>query len=201
MTPELADRELLERLYAETGADRDPAVPGWLETISDLVRRLGDAFNRWLVGGLDRLGWSGQGVLWLVWGLGAVLALIALVLLVRGWRRRLPQRRRSQEASSVTLAEAADRRHRDAPGWWREVEARLTAGDVEGALGAGWWWLATRLGTEAEPSWTTRELVRRAGRPELLPVVRPFDAFTYGARRPRVEEVRGLLERLAEVLS
>ncbi len=200
MTADLADRELLERLYAETGADRAPVVPGWLDAFSDLLRRMGDAFNRWLTGSLDRLGLPGESVVWLVWGLGGILALLAVLLLVRGWRRRSPQRR-GEAPSEVAVAGAAAPRQRDAPAWWREVEARLGAGDVEGALSAGWWWLATRLGTEAEGSWTTRELVRQAGRPELLPVVRPFDVLAYGPRRPGVEEVRGLLRGLAEVLA
>ena len=60
-----------------------------------------------------------------------------------------------------------------------------------------WWWLAGVLvGDRAEASWTSRELVARAGRRDLLADVRRLDRLMYGAGRRRIEDVRDLWRAL-----
>lgn len=129
------------------------------------------------------------GVLFLV----VALALGALVFLVLRWFWQRPAARPAVElvpaGGSPELPPGAD--------WEAEVERRLARGEIRPALEALWWWLAGRLAAlQAERSWTTRELVQRAGRQDLLRAVVPLDRFLYAAGEPGAGEVRGLFESL-----
>ena len=192
-----ADHELLRRLSVEENvATRDPR-PG-------LDHYLGDAgatFMVWLAevlrpyleeGGLvERLIGSGVPIL-----LG-VLLLIVLILVIRRFLRRTPAGRR--EVAAVERRAAAERRDEHDPE--AELRTAFESGDVAAALEALWWWLAMALGASgADPAWTTRELVMRAGRRDLLPAIRPFDRLVYGGGEATMVEVRQLhasLERAA----
>jgi hypothetical protein len=91
---------------------------------------------------------------------------------------------------------------RSAAAWRAELERRLAAGLVAEALEALWWWLARSLASgQVEPAWTSRDLVTRSRREDLRDLVRRLDAFTYGARRPAVEDLRRLVGGLEEALS
>jgi len=77
----------------------------------------------------------------------------------------------------------------------------MSEGKIPEALEALWWWLARTLtGGEAEPDWTSRDLVARSGREDLRELARRLDAFTYGPRPPQVSELRGLVGRFEESL-
>ena len=70
------------------------------------------------------------------------------------------------------------------PHWQSELERHLRHGDAAAATMALWWWLAGRLvGDRAKASWTSRELVHRAGRRNLIPAVRRLDHMLYGTGR------------------
>ena len=102
-------------------------------------------------------------------------------------------RARWTDAAAPSLPPGAD--------WEGELERRLARGDVPAALEALWWWLAGRLeAPAAEASWTTRELVVRAGRRDLLRLVMPLDRLLYGAGQPSEGEVRGLFASLRGAL-
>ena len=92
---------------------------------------------------------------------------------------------------------------RDRLSWRREIEACLGSGDIAGALEALWWWLASSLPLEAAigASWTTRELLFRARRPELYRAGAVLDALMYGRRRPSREDVADCLARFEERLA
>ncbi len=81
------------------------------------------------------------------------------------------------------------------------MRRRLEAGDVSAAVEALWWWLASGLVADrAEPSWTSRELVARAGRQDLLADVRRLDRMMYGAARPSADDVSRLWSDLREAV-
>jgi hypothetical protein len=130
-------------------------------------------------------------------GLGAAALLVAAARLAH----RRPRRQAWAGQGSPRPGGAPLTAGRDAAAWRDELEGRLLAGDVAGALEAAWWWLArSLLGDAVDAAWTGREVLDRAGRPDLLPLVRRLDLLAYGPRRPRVEEVRGYARTLAEVL-
>ena len=90
----------------------------------------------------------------------------------------------------------------DRSAWRRQIESRLEGGDVAGALEALWWWLAASLTVNEaiDESWTTRELLVRARRPELLRAGFGLDALMYGRTSPSVADVGACLERLEKEL-
>jgi hypothetical protein len=47
-----------------------------------------------------------------------------------------------------------------------------------------------------DPSWTSRELLVRAGRPDLGPWAAALDRMTYGPRRPAAGDLRELVDAL-----
>jgi hypothetical protein len=133
-----------------------------------------------------------------LWGAVALFAAVVALLIGRALFVRL--RRRAPRVGAPAGA-ASPAVLRDAAGWRAELERLLAAGQVAGALEALWWWLARSLaGGDAEPDWTSRDLVARAPRDDLRGLVRRLDAFTYGPWRPAVEDLRGLVGRLEEVL-
>ena len=70
------------------------------------------------------------------------------------------------------------------------------------ALEAAWWWLARAVaGPRAEPTWTSRDLVRFARRDDLAEPVRRLDAMAFGPERPSADDLRRLVGRLEAVLS
>ena len=86
--------------------------------------------------------------------------------------------------------------------WRRELDRRLDAGDVAGALQALWWFLARSVASgEVLPSWTSGELLARARRPELRPLAVQLDRFRYGPLDPAPSDVRELTARFEQALA
>jgi hypothetical protein len=189
----------MRRVLAETGVERTPAPPegSYLgELFSTVMRSLLEA--------LARASESLRLPPWLSWGLlGLLLVLIGLIA-ARLLLGILRARRRAEEGDGAVAASRAAARSAplDAAGWRAELELRLAGAQVPEALEALWWWLARTLaGADAEPDWTSRDLLAHSRRYDLRDLVRRVDAFTYGPRPPRLEEVRGLVGRLEEALS
>jgi hypothetical protein len=193
-----ADRALLDRVLASTGVERTPVPPE-----SSYFGELGRAFRDAVFGAIQR----GAEMLHLprkVMIAAALLAAaVALFLIVRSLLPRLRRLRDRRPASPVgdLAVVAAPSATLDAAGWRAELERRLAAGKTAEALEAAWWWLARSLaGSQAEPDWTSRDLVARVQRPGLTRLIRRLDAFIYGPLRPLPEDVRGLVTRLEETL-
>lgn len=196
-----ADAPSLERVYAESRAARRPVRVPWTAYVGHLAKQIGTALARFLASAIEAV--AGQGTLW-VWVArilvgGALLVLLGLagkLLAALARRRRGPAEEAPQALGAMPVSPS-----RDAVAWRAELERLLAAGEVAAALEAAWWWLARALlGERVDPSWTGRELLERAGRRDLLPLVRRFDVLAYGPRRPQPEEVRSYAARLAEVL-
>ncbi len=196
-----ADRELLRHTMTGARIVTDRSRPGLAQWASDA----GIAFSRWLAGWMERVlpGFTRLWAPFLEPALMVLLALLAALLLAFLVRFALQCRRRARARvpdPAVQHLGAADgpaaTRH-----WEGELRRRLARGDVAAATRALWWWLASRLVADrAEPSWTSRELVARAGRRDLRAEVRRLDRMMYGAARPRAIEVGDLWDDLREAV-
>ncbi len=209
-----ADPEELARVVAESRVETSPATPG----LALYVRDAAEVVSGWLVDLLERYlpgfgrfaGWFLKAVPALLYGLLALLAGILVARLVRRWWRD----RRPQEPSPVRTLPAVgagDAERRDAAWWEGELRRRLAAEELGAALEALWWWLARVLesglagaGTAApadvERSWTSRELISRAGRPDLRPLVGRLDRLIYGPDVPTAGALRRMFGDLKEAV-
>ena len=192
------DRGLLERLLAESRVQTTPPGP----SATDYLTTVAEAFAQWLASKIELLG----GLLHIppvllygvAWSLLALITILLALAVLRLVRTRRPRTIPGTPESGEPLPQPAARPE----AWALELERRLKGADARAALEALWWWLARALkGTEAEPSWTTRELLTRAGRADLLAEGRVLDRLLYGAQPPVMTEVRGLASRLQRELA
>ena len=195
------DAELVRRLVAETRASQALPAPGW----NDWLREVALAFARWMSDVLDPVARRlGTRVDWLEYAAATfVIVTLALLVYFSGRTLVLAALRRTRGRAPAVGAPGAPARTaaRDAAAFREEVEALLARGDVAGALAALWWWLAsTLLARAVDPSWTSRELLERAGRRDLLPLALSLDRQAYGPVPPPVAEVRHLAARFEEAL-
>jgi hypothetical protein len=192
-----ADPALVQRVLASSGVERVP-VPPESSYLGELLGTASSYVVDALMAGAKRLHVSPVFLWWVAGGLAVLLALLAVRLIVSRLRRRRPVKE-DGDALSAALPPAAPR---DAAAWRAELDRRLAEGSIPEALEALWWWLARTLaGGEAEPDWTSRDLVTRSGREDLRDLARRLDAFTYGPRPPEAAELRGLLGRFEAALA
>ena len=200
--PAKADAAILSAVVRDSGVEREVPKPGWSEYVVvimtaafgwvwDQLRPLALAApprprrRRRRGVGLRRPGVAGRGVV-----------------------RRPPSPSATSRAARVPV-DAASAASDPAPpssagpaDWLRELERRLDAGDVAGALEALWWFLARSISSgEVRPSWTSGELLARSRRHELRPFAVQLDRFRYGPRGPSPSDVRDLAVRLEQALA
>ena len=198
-----ADRAALERILAQSGVDRTPAAPSWLEYLEEVVTRVATAIAAAIEAFWQRF--AGPDVPSLEEPL-LVLAIAILVSAVYLVARTLVldylrSRRAPTAPPRVAPVAARDQALRDASAWRSALEAHLARGDVAAALEALWWWLArTLLAERALASWTSRELLTAAARNDLGGLAGRLDEMLYGPVPPAPGEVRVLLERLEKAL-
>jgi len=193
------DRALLVRLLAETRADTGAAGGSWTEYLQALAEAIADRLSRMLSPLGTMLHVPPMILSAMAW---TILALVAAVLVLAAVRLVTSRRRRRAAPSSTPAGEALAAPPIAPDVWALELQRRLEGADPRAALEALWWWLARRLkGREAEPSWTTRELLRLAGRSDLAAEGRVLDRLLYGAAAPAMTEVRGLALRLRRALA
>jgi hypothetical protein len=191
-----ADLALLQRLIEQERIARGAPGLDWSDYLVNLARAALDGLGHLLSPARDAiagLGFSMETAATVLLALlAAVITALATLAVFRLARRRRPAPL-PRDAAAETL-EAAPRD----PGAWRALlEERLRAGRIAEALEAAWWWLAASVSRgPVDPSWTSRELLVRAGRPELGPWAAALDRMTYGPRRPAAEDVRGLVDAL-----
>jgi hypothetical protein len=192
-----ADRALLERVLAETGVERAPARPAtveYLQVWSEAVRLWLERFLGRHPGLWENVTWGLTVTAWLLVGAAVALLVFAIVRLAR-------RRRRAQEKTVVAIAPSVLSPRPDREEWRRELERRLAAGDLDGALEALWWWFAASLVREIDPSWTSQQLLLEARRPDLGFAAVELDRALYGPRRPRADDVSALVTRLEASLA
>lgn len=198
------DPVLVERLLREGRAQAVPVAPGLGDYVVDLVQRALEGLGHWWSPLRDLLG-AHPGFIRgaaLAIGLAAVVAILAVAfgIVVRARAPRLAAARDVTLAATTGAGRPAG--GRDAAAWRAEMERRLAAADLRGAVEAAWWWVAASVaGGPPDPAWTTRELVGRAGRRDLVPAVRDLDRLAYGPAAIRPDEVRRLARTLEAVLA
>ena len=192
-----ADRALLDRVLASSGVERTP-VPPEGSYFGELGRALREAVVAAILRGAEMLHLPRKVMI----AAAFLAAAVALLLILRALWPRLRRRRPAAAVGDLARVAPAVIHTLDAAGWRAELERRLAAGKTAEALEAAWWWLARSLaGSQAEPDWTSRDLVTRTQRSDLTRLIRRLDAFIYGPLRPRPEDVRGLVDRLEEALA
>ena len=185
----------MQEIFQEYDIRTVPERPSAALYLRDLTYAALEAF-------IDRLGEGLVGLVAMVaWGGAQILFLLTLLLLTAILVRTLYdqyQRRRAGALgqppvtpSRAPTGEATEERGSQA--WAEELRRRLDAGEVAAACEALWWWLAGMLlPGRVERSWTSRELLTRAGRSDLRAPAARLDRMIYGAGSPTVDEVQGL---------
>ncbi len=200
--PRQADAETLQRLIADSRVETTAPKPGLALWVQDAAA----ALSRSLAGLLERF----------MPGFGAVAdrflriltlllytLLVLLVLLIAGrLARRWWQHRQPVPAEQrVVVADAEAAAPQLGSDWEAELRRRLENRDLAAAVEALWWWLASvLLPAGVESSWTSRELIARAGRRDLGPQVRRLDRMIYGPEPPAATEVGNLFRDLREAV-
>ncbi|MEM7354977.1 MAG: hypothetical protein AAF657_29480 [Acidobacteriota bacterium] len=192
-----ADRQQLRQILRDHPIEVRRPRPG----VSLYVADAGNAFGRWIQQQLLAYlpSFASLANTRFEQVLKVLLAILALVLLaallhfaLRHWPRRA-------QADPHVVPLTTQETRTDSPRWENELEQRLADGDAEAAVLALWWWLAERLvGDRAESSWTSRELIRHAGRKDLMPAIRRLDRILYGGDAPQVAAIRRLWGDLRE---
>ena len=195
-----ADLELVDRVLRESGVERQVQEQGWSGYPVAVIERGLDALRA------VRAPRAMQALPGLLGPAAAVIVGVVVIALLLMFARflypRWRDRRRAQAASPGASAAARAPARRDASAWRADVERRLAAGDLPGALEALWWWFASRVSTaDVDPSWTSRELLASCDRTDLAPLGHALDRLLYGVERPGTAEVRHFLRRGDEALS
>jgi len=199
LPPRSADQALLQRVLDEQAVARALPEPSWLEYFWHVLLTAVEAVVQPVLARLGGLPVGGVARALAIAAL-AVVILLAVGLAVRFLRRRRAAAADPAGASAAPTPEA-DEAARPAASWRDVLEARLAAGDVAGAVEALWWWLAITVSREpVDASWTTRELLARAGRSDLRALGTGLDRLTYAAARPRPDDVRAFVDRLQAAL-
>jgi hypothetical protein len=200
--PHRADMDLLRGVLERTRVVRSPSGP----RIGSYLEALAAALMRWIGRLLGRGRFADDVVLAVKIAALAIVAAAAAFLAVSVWRW-IGARRRAGPIAIPRLDWRTEGRaglaalDRDA--WRTRLDERLAAGDLAGALEALWWWFAASLELEGDvdPSWTTRELLRRARRPELSGAASDLDVLMYGPRAPAPVDVAACLASLERRLA
>lgn len=198
LAPAQADAEALAEVYRQ-GVDAAAASPGVQEYLRDTLVYSLLSFFEWLEGKSAWFAWLDSDLL--ADALTVVLVVLAGVIIWLLVRRLLRRRTSAVADGSVTAAPARAAETPDHD-WGEELRRRLQRGDVPAALEALWWWLASAVGArEADPSWTSRELLLHAGRSDLRRPVRRLDHFLYGPATPGPDQVGELWRSLRPLVA
>ena len=174
--------------------------PGIAQYLRDVGNTLGETLASWLsvrLGGLA--GTTSHILVYVGYTLLGILVTVCLWLGFRFLLERWARPTRRDDSVRDLRPQAVTPSHQDS--WETALRQALAAGDVGQAVHALWWWLAQSLGCGADPSWTSRELVQRAGRRDLRPHVRRLDRLLYSPRAPRLEEVESLWHDLRPLVT
>jgi len=196
-----ADPALVGRVLTETEVTRQPPSPSW----TGYVGAWNEAIAHWIVEFFKARPEVARGlsIAVEVVGIAIVIAAVGLLGVIVARRMVRPRTARDIPPPGWSRTPAASAARRDRTYWKSEMESRLARGDVAGALDALWWWLAASIlpGAPVDPSWTTRELLLKARRPELFSMIGPLDVLMYGRKGASTGAVSACVARLEGMLS
>ncbi|HKD18458.1 MAG TPA: hypothetical protein VKG23_11375 [Thermoanaerobaculia bacterium] len=203
LAPGRADPGVLREVLAQARVVQTPAGP----RLGSYFAALAAALVRWIARAFHTRPELSESIALAVSVTALALLAAALsVLAIWLWRRLAARRSAPAAAESPsewqTAPDPASARG-DRSRWRSRIDELLSAGDVAGALEAVWWWFASSLDLDGaiDGSWTTRELLRRAGRPELSPSASTLDLLMYGRRVPSPADVVSCVGRLEKILA
>jgi hypothetical protein len=192
-----ADHALLQRVIEQEGIARGAPGPDWSDYFVNLARAALEALGNLLSPARDLIAGLGLPMETVATVLLALLVAVITALAVLGAWRLLRRWRAAQPVSATGAPEELQHAPRDPVVWRTLLEERLRAGGIAEALEAAWWWLAASVSRgPVDPSWTSRELLVRAGRPDLARWAASLDRMTYGPQRPALDDVRRLVHSL-----
>lgn len=203
LAPSRADLDVLHDVLTRTRVMATPAGP----TFASYVQALAGGLARWISRALrTRPDLSEDLALAVEVAALALIAAALSALAIWLWRRLAARRNLPAAEGPRTEWQTAPRTGTgtwDRSRWRSRIDDLLSSGDLAGALEAVWWWFATSLDLDGviDTSWTTRELLRRAGRPELSRAAVVLDVLLYGRRVPSRAEVVSCVGRLEEILA
>lgn len=193
------DHQLVRELLDAGEVQEQPPRPSLEQYSVDLSR----AVQRWISSTLK----PGPVVVRLLlegvrWG-GLVVFVVVAVLLALTIVRALRRRGRGRAAAGdgeLRSRKGGDDEEVLAPTtWWQRFEAAMQGQRLDEALAALWWWLARTLaGETAEPSWTTRQLLRQTRAAHLAACCRELDRLIYGPTTATSTAIRDLADRLRQ---
>jgi len=197
--PVRGDLDLMREVTRTDGVDVSPARPGLTSYASDaattFIDWVGDRL-RPMTGPLEALA---ELISLIGWNTLVMATLAVIVVSIALWLKRRAERGRVLRPVVPAAITALESRAPIEPLWNDRLAERLAADDVAGALEAIWWSLAGRLvGSRVDPAWTSRDLVRAAGRHDLMPAIRRLDRMIYARSRPAIAEVQRLWGDLQE---
>jgi hypothetical protein len=192
-----ADRLLLQQVMEQERVTRSAGGPDWTAYLVDLARAALDALPDVMAPARDALAGLGLSMdtiaTVLLWLVAVLLAALAAMGLVRLWRRQRPAEPPADEPARRHFASPV----RDRDDWRALLDGHVRDGAVAEALEAAWWWLAASVSRgPVDPSWTSRELLARSGRPDLGGPAAFLDRLTYGPLRPETADLRRLVDAL-----
>jgi hypothetical protein len=197
-----ADASMVRRILAESDVLTKPERPSLMAYAGAWF----EAMFRWIARFFEQKAGLVDGLLkgLAIFALGTVVLTLILVgvAVVRRLRDRAPRGYAAPRFGRPDVLDEAPPA-RDRAGWRAQIEERLSRGDVAGALEALWWWLASSLTLESavDASWTTRELLVRARRRELLGLGGILDVLMYGPHPTTAHDVKACLARFEEKLA
>lgn len=194
------DPTWLGQLAEAEGVVIEVSKPGLAEYSRDLGEAISYAINDWLAGWVPGVG-SVLAPLapTILKALLIILGITVAFILIRRWLSPGPAKEEVRQV--VELASGSVSEARSPVIWAAELARSLEAGQIADALAALWWWLASQITSErVDPTWTSRELLRQAGRRDLQMLADRLDRLMYGPEVPGREQVSVLFQELREAV-
>jgi hypothetical protein len=197
LAPVAADHALVRRVLEQERIAHALPAPDWSEYLVELARAVLEALPDAIAPARDAIAGLGISMETVAAVLGGVVTVtlvsLAAIVVWRMLRRTRPGGRFAEVADAAAVREAP----RDPSRWRALFEEHLRAGRIAEALEAAWWWLAASISRgPVDPSWTSGELLARAGRADLRSWASRLDRKTYGPLRPAPDDLRDVVEGL-----
>ena len=190
-----APMDEIRRAFEASGSSTTPRALDW----SDYAAAVGD----WIASILERVlapvaKAVGFNASWFGYLALACAAVAVVALLLRLFRERRAPAAQNPSRNVVTSPSTPQESDRE---WRAEADARLSQGDIPGALGAVWWWFAEgALRSRAEPMMTTNDVLTRSGRKDLRSQAQRLDRLRFGSATPDIGEIRSLIAAFESAL-
>ena len=195
--PVRADPELVRRVLEETRVETRLPQPGVADYLQDLLRGLIHRISELLAPLQDYAGGLSKALLIVLGSVVTAGFVLLIAVVIRSLLRWLRSGEQGRQEGAVEALSPPEPPNWGESAWRAELERRMGRADVKGSLEATWWWIARSIADErAETSWSSRELLDRAGRRDLGDALAKLDRMRFGALLPSVGDVGDLVSQL-----